>query len=123
MQGEDGEVWLPIRSDAIEVDLLSVKDGDSRTIARGPMPEGDFSALRLHLGDAFVEEGGHKSALELPGDVLLIEGDYELIERERTTLTVAFGGLRGLSQTADGEAWEMDPHVTVSAETTADDGL
>ncbi len=105
--------WRSVRSTPVLVDLMKLADGGVERLGAGPLASGEYSGIRLVIGQRWVEtEDGEEGKLELPGDVLLLEGTFDLDENETRTMLIEFVGLRSLDEEGAG-VWSIDPTPTV----------
>lgn len=102
--------WIDVASKVIDLDLMTLADGDHQRIAFGPVPEGRYAAIAFKVGDAEVvaDDGVHE--LGLPGAAVIIEQEFYLQAFEEHEFVIQYGGLRGLEEDLDG--WSSDPNLS-----------
>ena len=113
-EGHHQGSWKVIGTRELTIDLTSLTDGRIERLAAGPIGDGEFLGLRLHIPKAMVLTEAGVIPVELPGEYLMLEGEFETVDLETTELTINFGGLRTLEAVDGGYA--MDPNVTVAVE-------
>ncbi len=100
--------WESVRKEPILVDLMTLADGDVERLGAGPLPAGEYTGIRLVLGKRWVDlEDDTEQDLDLPGNVLVLGGHFDLDTDETRTMVIDFAGLRSLD--VEGDTWSMDP--------------
>ncbi|MGH1343113.1 MAG: DUF4382 domain-containing protein [Nannocystales bacterium] len=103
--------WRVLGSKPVDVDLMTLADGESERISFGPAPEGHYSAIAFKISSAqIVKDSGASQELGLPGSVTVIEEDFALEASQDHAFLVQFGGLRGIENGGDG--WATDPNLS-----------
>jgi hypothetical protein len=89
-----GGGWVPLAGTfPMEVDLLSLVNGRTVTLASGALPAGDYDALEITITAVrLVTRDGTVITLELPpgGRTVVIEVFFTVLEGQETVLTLDF---------------------------------
>ncbi|MEM6296449.1 MAG: DUF4382 domain-containing protein [Myxococcota bacterium] len=113
-EGHGQGYWKVVNTRPMELELTELTGGRVEKIASGPIGDGEFSGVRLHIPKvrALTEDGAVE--VVLPGEYLMLDGEFETVDLETTELTINFGGLRTFERHKG--AYIMDPNVTVEVE-------
>ncbi len=112
---EGAVVWRTVSDKPFRLDLTALAEGEVEELARGPFSAGEYAGIALGISDAWVvDTSGRRSALELPGDALVIRETFSLYPGESTRLVVNFGALQHLE--ADGGSWATEPAPSLEVE-------
>ena len=105
---EGNLTWRDVASKPTELDLMTLADGETKRIAFGPVPEGQYAAIAFKVASSeVVLDDGDSYELALPGAAVIIEREFYLQAFEEHDFVVQFRGLRGVEEGALG--WSTDP--------------
>ncbi len=115
--GEDSTAgWFTVSDDTFAVDLLTLTDGNSVVIADSLLPAGDYTQIRLLLGDGcHVVVDGQEHPLEVPsGDTsgLKLNHPFTLEAGTIYAATLDFDAHRSIHRTGNGR-WKMKPVIRI----------
>jgi hypothetical protein len=102
-QGADTTAWETIRSDSVTVDLLTLRNGTIRAVGGANVPSGRYNQIRLLVGaGSTVVVDGTTHPLEIPSNVIRINGNFDVPPGGTIELTLDFDAARSIVNTGSG---------------------
>src|SRR5436190_1272575 len=76
----EDEGWIVMSSERRDIDLMTLRDGDTEEIASGDVYEGAYDSVLFEITDAWVAAGGDEYDLEIQGGYDAGSNELELEE-------------------------------------------
>jgi hypothetical protein len=113
--------WISISDNREDIDLMTLRDGETASIGRAQTYEGAYDTLRLIVADSWIVVDGEESDLliadgvELPDDEGISFQESFFVD-EGTTTSLFVGWDLDTELSDDGEGWSLGTDAGVDVE-------